>query len=72
MTEIHFSFVTSMTSIERDEWQTLVNCDNPFVSYDYLLLLEETGATGVGTAWEPMHLTGRNPAGKLCAALPHI
>ena len=64
------AFVNAIAEIDRQEWQSLVACDNPFISYDYLRCLEDTGATGPHTAWQPMHLTRRDTDGRLIAAVP--
>ncbi|MEM7082690.1 MAG: GNAT family N-acetyltransferase [Pseudomonadota bacterium] len=63
------SYVDRLSEVARDDWQALVNDDNPFVSYDYLNALEQTGATGEATGWSPHHaLVHRGDA--LIGALP--
>jgi hypothetical protein len=43
---------------------------NPFVSYDFLDILEEAGCAIERTGWAPQHLTTEDPAGGVAAAMP--
>ena len=40
--------------LERSAWQALVSQESPFLSYDFLSLLEETGCVGERSGWYPM------------------
>ena len=55
--------------LPRDEWNALAGDDNPFVVYDFLTALEDSGSVGAGTGWQPAPLVIEN-AGRLVAALP--
>jgi predicted N-acyltransferase len=43
---------------------------NPFLSHDFLSILEESGSVGDRTGWQPQHVLARTPDGKLVAAAP--
>ncbi len=58
----------SVGELPREEWDALAG-DNPFVSYDFLTILEESGSVGPGTGWQPAPLVIED-AGRLMAALP--
>ena len=60
----------SVSAIDAAEWNALVPDGNPFVSHDFLSLLEESHCVGEGTGWAPTPITIRNAAGLLVAALP--
>lgn len=44
--------------------------DNPFVSHEFLLALEDSRCTGARTGWSPAHLLVEDEAGQLLAAAP--
>ena len=48
--------VPSLASLERDQWDLLDTADNPFLSYDFLEGLEQTGSIGPDSGWHPYHL----------------
>jgi hypothetical protein len=43
---------------------------NPFVSYEFLSSLEESGAVAGRTGWQPRHLLAEGPDGSLLGAAP--
>jgi predicted N-acyltransferase len=43
---------------------------NPFISHDFLSILEESGCVGAQSGWLPQHLVLEDPRGKPVAALP--
>lgn len=56
-----------------DEWNALVPQApgaRPFLTYEYLELLERTGCVGTGTGWQPRHVIVRDARGTLVAAAP--
>ena len=60
----------SMTEIPRDEWDALLPPDAaPFVRWDWLNALEESGSITPERGWRPMHFTLRRGR-KLVAAAP--
>jgi predicted N-acyltransferase len=60
--------VDSLADVKREEWQRLAGT-NPFVSYDFLSLLESTGCVSPATGWAPRHLLLESD-GRLVAAAP--
>lgn len=43
---------------------------NPFISYDFLSILEESGCAVAGTGWQPLHLRLETADGVLVGAAP--
>ncbi|HRJ68141.1 MAG TPA: GNAT family N-acetyltransferase [Beijerinckiaceae bacterium] len=43
---------------------------NPFVSYAFLLSLEESGCVGDSTGWHPLHQVLRDETGRIAAVVP--
>jgi predicted N-acyltransferase len=56
-------------SLGRDEWNALVGGDSPFLEWDWLAALEESGAVGDASGWDPRPLVAREQ-GRLVAACP--
>ncbi|MGC6454171.1 MAG: GNAT family N-acetyltransferase [Candidatus Puniceispirillaceae bacterium] len=61
----------SIAEIPAAEWDRLAGVANPFVSHAFLRALEDGGATGGDSGWDPMHLVLRDADGRLAAAMPH-
>ena len=55
--------------VPRDEWNALVGDESPFLEWDWLAALEESGAVGGDTGWLPRPLAARRD-GRLVAACP--
>lgn len=57
MTEerLEVSFHDSLAALSRTDWDTCAGPDNPFLSYDFLISLEESGCVGAETGWQPYH-----------------
>lgn len=70
MTELNIQFESRLLDIQPDEWNALNDADNPFLKYDFLTALEESGSVASATGWQPKHLTMRNDQQKLIAAIP--
>ncbi|MFV0643313.1 MAG: GNAT family N-acetyltransferase [Sphingomonadaceae bacterium] len=60
----------SISALPAEGWDTLAGGDNPFVSYRFLSILEESGSVGPGTGWTPAPVVVENAAGEMLAALP--
>jgi hypothetical protein len=58
-----------VSHVAREEWNALADDESPFLEWDWLAALEEAGAVGAGTGWEPRPLVVRE-AGRLIAACP--
>jgi predicted N-acyltransferase len=60
----------SVGALDRAGWDACAGPDNPFVSYDFLTILEESGSVGAGTGWSPAPITVLDEAGTMLAAAP--
>lgn len=64
----------ALNDIPRDQWDRLANPPDaefdPFLSWDFLQALEESGSATPDTGWYPRHLTLEDAAGALVGALP--
>ncbi len=61
---------TAVSALDKAQWDACAGPDNPFVSHDFLSILEESGSVGPGTGWSPAPITVRDAAGALLAAAP--
>lgn len=64
-----FDFISSINEIARSDWQALAGEDYPFIHYDFLAALENSGAVGGASGWQPRHLR-ISRAGKLVGLMP--
>ncbi len=60
----------SVTAFGKAQWDACAGAGNPFVSFDFLSILEESGSVGPGTGWTPAPVTVLDEAGDLLAATP--
>ena len=58
-----------VAAVPRDEWNALVGDASPFLEWDWLASLEESGCVGPETGWQPLPLVAREN-GRLVAACP--
>jgi len=59
-----------MADIDRDQWDALVGPEqSPFLEWDWLQSLEESGCVSAESGWAPHHLVVRH-GGRLMAAAP--
>lgn len=70
MAELSIQFESSLLDIAPDEWNALNDTGNPFLRYEFLAALETSGSVSKATGWQPSHLTVRNTAQQLVAAIP--
>ncbi|RJY09706.1 GNAT family N-acetyltransferase [Aurantiacibacter aquimixticola] len=61
---------SAIGEIPKDAWDALAGAGNPFVSHDFLTILEESGSVGPGTGWQSAPLTLTDGEGRLLAAMP--
>ncbi|HSQ00775.1 MAG TPA: GNAT family N-acetyltransferase [Candidatus Dormibacteraeota bacterium] len=67
---VEIALARRMAGIDRGEWDALVGPDgSPFLEWDWLDALEQSGCVGGKTGWVPHHLTVRSD-GRLIAAAP--
>ena len=50
----------SIDALPAADWDRLAGMANPFVSHAFLKALEDGGATGGDSGWDPMHLVLRD------------
>ena len=53
--ELDLKFADSIEHIGRDGWNRLTGIENPFMRYEFLQGLEQTGCTTAATGWQPYH-----------------
>ncbi|RTE64606.1 N-acetyltransferase [Amphritea opalescens] len=51
-----FNFYSAIEQIGADRWNTLCYTDYPFLRYEYLHALEQSGSVAPKTGWQPCHL----------------
>jgi len=61
----------SISAVPAADWDRLAGPSNPFVSHAFLKALEDGGAVGGDSGWDPMHLVLRDAGGHMMAAMPH-
>ena len=54
MLEIKFSH--KISDIDKNLWNQLSPTDNPFLRYEFLHALEESGSASAQSGWQPIHL----------------
>ncbi|MGI9374583.1 MAG: GNAT family N-acetyltransferase [Tsuneonella suprasediminis] len=59
----------SVGEFSAEQWDSLTDADNPFVSHAFLTALEDSGSVGDGTGWQPAPLV-IEAGDQLLAALP--
>ncbi|MBN8221586.1 MAG: GNAT family N-acetyltransferase [Spirochaetes bacterium] len=69
MAKLTFKRLTSLSGISPTEWNALVEAGNPFMRYEFLAALEETGCTGKRSGWQPA-FTAAFDGDKLVAVIP--
>lgn len=71
---LSISVAGDLANIERAVWDGLANpadqIYDPFVSWDFLRSLEESGCASVAKGWQPAHLIARDAAGAVVGAMP--
>lgn len=68
------SVLGDLANIERDTWDALANPPDapfdPFLSWDFLKALEESGCATAARGWQPAHLIARDARGAAVGAMP--
>ncbi len=59
-----------LSEIGPEDWGRLAGNDDPFVSYEFLDALEESGSCCAETGWLPQHLVLEDSAGAILGAMP--
>lgn len=63
-----------LAKVAREEWDGLANPPDqlfdPFLSWDFLQALEESGCASATRGWQPLHLLARDATRRLVGAMP--
>lgn len=62
--------VERLADVPRTQWDACARSDNPFLSYNFLSCLEESGCVGPGTGWMARSVLIRDEGGALLAGAP--
>ena len=76
--EVTLKVVTGMSAFSTQEWSGLAGASrgdattpyNPFISHDFLSIVEESGTVSPRTGWQPQHLRLEAGDGTLLGAAP--
>ncbi len=68
------SVIGDLAHIDRAGWDALANpadeAYDPFISWDFLSALEESGSASARTGWQPAHLIARDASGAAVGGMP--
>jgi predicted N-acyltransferase len=59
-----------IAEIGREAWDACAGSANPFVSFDFLDILEQSGCAVERTGWAPQHISAEDEAGEIGAVMP--
>ena len=54
--KFQIQFRTSLQDVSASDWNRLTDADHPFLDYEFLATLENTGCIGKNTSWLPYYL----------------
>ncbi len=67
--EVTIRILRKVAEVARDQWDSLAAGATPFLKWDWLDILEQSGCVNEKTGWVPHHVIAER-AGKLIAACP--
>ncbi len=67
---MNVTFLSSINDIDQQQWNSLIDCDYPFITHQFLALLESSGSANEASGWIPFHLTLRDESNALLAIMP--
>ncbi len=70
MDDVTVRIAPGVAGLPRDQWDACAGTANPFVSWDFLSALEESGSVGEGTGWQQLPILIDGADGRLAAAAP--
>lgn len=74
MSEISVRMIEGLAEISSEAWDAIANPDgqmfDPFLSWDFLQALEQSGCVSEETGWIPRHLIAEDGAGNVLGVLP--
>jgi predicted N-acyltransferase len=62
--------LNAVGAVPKVDWDACAGPGNPFVSHDFLSILEESGSVGGGSGWQPIPIIIDGPDGKPAAVMP--
>ena len=62
---------SSLSNIDKNQWNKLNICNHPFTSYEFLNALETSNSVSKKTGWTPKHILVKNAANNLIGASPN-
>ncbi|MBH68351.1 MAG: GNAT family N-acetyltransferase [Rhodospirillaceae bacterium] len=62
--------IGSINEVSKDQWDSCAGEENPFLSHDFLSILEDSGSVCAKTGWLPQHLVYEDRNGTLLGAVP--
>lgn len=65
-----WQFLESIDEVPSDEWNQLVDPDQPFLKHEFLCALEMSQSVSAETGWQPRHYVCRDSRGQLVSAAP--
>lgn len=60
----------AVSRVDRADWDRCAGDENPFVSWDFLNALEESGSVGADAGWLPQHAALEDASGKIIGVAP--
>ena len=70
MTGITARAIRSLEEVSADHWNACAGPENPFVCYEFLSALEDSGSVCAETGWGPYHVVIENDDGSLRGCVP--
>ena len=62
---------SSLSNVDKNQWNKLNICNHPFTSYEFLNALETSDSVSTKTGWTPKHILVKNAANNLIGASPN-
>ena len=65
-----FVFIDSLKKVKKEDWNSCVGSDHPFIQYEFLFALEKSESACTETGWKPYHYIEYNPNDEIIAICP--
>ena len=65
-----FAFIDSLKKVKKEDWNSCVGSDHPFIQYEFLFALEKSGSACSQTGWKPHHYIEYNDNAEIIAICP--
>ena len=63
--------ISSISQINKKEWNNVNREDYPFTTYEFLYCLEKSKSVTSKTGWHPQHIILKNSKNQIIGALPN-